>query len=148
MLRLSPIQQIIITLAGPFAGFIFAALIIAGVIFMGGSVAIGLLFGFIPIPRLASLPVGGESGRSVYKFDAVGKYLLGIDQSPACLSIGWRQCGAQYSYSIRSHGWRTQVSVGFGDHWRINCTGRLISSCIVSIWRSCLGFWLSKVINR
>ncbi len=56
----SPMQQIIITLAGPFAGFLFAALIIAGVIFMGGSVAIGLLLGFIPIPQLSSLPVGGN----------------------------------------------------------------------------------------
>jgi Zn-dependent protease len=53
-------QQIIITLAGPFAGFLLAALIIAGVILTGGSVAIGLLLGFIPIPQLTSLPIGGS----------------------------------------------------------------------------------------
>jgi stage IV sporulation protein FB len=56
----SPMQQIIITLAGPFAGFLLAALTVAGVIFTGGSVAIGLLFGFIPIPQLTALPVGGN----------------------------------------------------------------------------------------
>lgn len=56
----SPMQQIIITLAGPFAGFLLAALIIAGVILTGGSVAIGLLLGFIPIPQLTSLPIGGS----------------------------------------------------------------------------------------
>ncbi len=56
----SPMQQIIITLAGPFAGFLLAALMIAGVIVMGGSVAIGLLLGFIPIPQLTSLPIGGS----------------------------------------------------------------------------------------
>jgi len=56
----SPMQNIIITLAGPFAGFLLASLIIAGVIFMGGSIAIGLLLGFIPIPQLTSLPIGGN----------------------------------------------------------------------------------------
>ena len=56
----SPMQQIIITLAGPFAGFLLAALMIAGVILAGGSVAIGLLLGFIPIPQLTSLPIGGS----------------------------------------------------------------------------------------
>ena len=56
----SPMQQIVITLAGPFAGFLLAALMIAGVILTGGSVAIGLLLGFIPIPQLTSLPIGGS----------------------------------------------------------------------------------------
>jgi Zn-dependent protease len=56
----SPMQQIMISIAGPFAGFLLAALMIAGVILTGGSVAIGLLLGFIPIPQLTSLPIGGS----------------------------------------------------------------------------------------
>lgn len=55
----SPMQQVIISLAGPFAGFILALLIVAGVFFSGGSVSIGLLLGFIPIPQLETFPFGG-----------------------------------------------------------------------------------------
>jgi Zn-dependent protease len=60
---LSPNQQIFISLAGPFAGFIFAGLVIGGVIFSGGTIAISLLFGFIPIPQLTSLPFGDNAVR-------------------------------------------------------------------------------------
>lgn len=60
---LSPNQQIFVSLAGPFAGFIFASLVIGGVIFAGGSVVVNFLFGFIPIPQLASLPVGTSALR-------------------------------------------------------------------------------------
>ena len=51
-------QQIIISLAGPFAGFLLALLAIALVMVLGGNVAITWLLGFIPFPN-AFLPVGG-----------------------------------------------------------------------------------------
>lgn len=57
---LSPNQHIFITLAGPGAGFIFAALIIAIVAVLGGSVITTRLFGFIPLPLNALLPFGGR----------------------------------------------------------------------------------------
>lgn len=55
----SPGQQIVISLAGPFAGFFFAALIIAGVLFSGGTVLTTMLFGFLPLPLTPILPFGG-----------------------------------------------------------------------------------------
>ena len=55
---LSPNQQIFVSLAGPFAGFIFAGLVIGSVMLSGGSIAITFFLGFIPIPQLASLPIG------------------------------------------------------------------------------------------
>lgn len=48
----SPRQQIVISLAGPFAGFIIAALVIASVTFTGGTFA-GRLMGLIPVPQYA-----------------------------------------------------------------------------------------------
>jgi membrane-associated protease RseP (regulator of RpoE activity) len=57
---LSPNQHIFITLAGPGAGFIFAALIIGLVTVVGGSVITTPLFGFIPLPLNALLPFGGR----------------------------------------------------------------------------------------
>ncbi|MDL1911455.1 hypothetical protein FBQ81_12330 [Chloroflexi bacterium CFX6] len=56
----SPRQQIIISLAGPFAGFLFAALVIAGVFFSGGTVLTTMLFGFLPLPLTPILPFGGR----------------------------------------------------------------------------------------
>jgi len=58
---LSPNQQIFISLAGPFAGFILAGLVIGGVIFSGGIVSVNFLFGFIPIPQLTYLPYGNNA---------------------------------------------------------------------------------------
>ena len=57
-------QQIVISLAGPVAGFLLAILVIAIVIVLGGSVSFGWLLGFIPIPY-ASLPIGGLIGNSI-----------------------------------------------------------------------------------
>lgn len=57
---LSPNQQIFISLAGPGAGFLLAALVITIVVFLGGSVATTRLFGFIPLPLNAFLPFGGR----------------------------------------------------------------------------------------
>lgn len=54
----SPKQQVIISLAGPFAGFLLAILVIIGTTFTGGATA-GLLLGFIPVPQYASLSVPG-----------------------------------------------------------------------------------------
>ncbi len=56
----SPNQQIIISLAGPGAGFLLAALVIAGVSISGGSITITWLFGLIPFPTLALMPIGGR----------------------------------------------------------------------------------------
>lgn len=58
---LSPNQQIFVSLAGPFAGFILAGLVIGAVNLTGGLVAIRLLLGFIPIPQLAFLPYGNNA---------------------------------------------------------------------------------------
>jgi membrane-associated protease RseP (regulator of RpoE activity) len=57
---LSPNQHIFITLAGPGAGFLFAALIMILVTVVGGSVITTRLFGFIPLPLNALLPFGGS----------------------------------------------------------------------------------------
>lgn len=57
-------QQIVISLAGPLAGFLLAGLVIILVIALGGSASINWLFGFIPIPG-AFLPSGGFIGNSI-----------------------------------------------------------------------------------
>ena len=57
---LSPNQQIFISLAGPGAGFLLAALVIALVTIAGGSVLTTWLLGFIPLPVNALLPFGGR----------------------------------------------------------------------------------------
>ena len=49
---LSPRQEIFISLAGPFAGFLLAALLVAGVLVSGGSVTMNWLLGFIPFPAV------------------------------------------------------------------------------------------------
>lgn len=43
-------EHIVMLLAGPGAGFLFAGLTLGGVLLTGGSVATALLFGFIPFP--------------------------------------------------------------------------------------------------
>ena len=56
----TPMQQVVISLAGPFAGFLFATLVLAGVIVSGGTVLTTKLFGLIPIPVTPILPFGGR----------------------------------------------------------------------------------------
>lgn len=53
-------QQILISLAGPFSGFVFAGLVIGAVLLSGGSVLTTRLFGFIPLPLTAILSFGGS----------------------------------------------------------------------------------------
>jgi len=55
----SPRQQIVISLAGPFTGFLFAMFIILGANLLGG-VPREVLLGFIPVPQFLSLPIGGD----------------------------------------------------------------------------------------
>ncbi len=55
----SPNQNIFISLAGPFAGFLMAGLIAVGVVISGGSIITTYLLGFIPLPVSATLPFGG-----------------------------------------------------------------------------------------
>jgi Zn-dependent protease len=57
---LGPNEQIFISVAGPGAGFLFAALIIVAVLVAGGSIITTKLLGFIPLPGLALLPFGGQ----------------------------------------------------------------------------------------
>lgn len=52
-------QQIFISLAGPFAGFLFAGLVLAGSAALGATLVPNFIFGFIPFP-FVFLPVGGE----------------------------------------------------------------------------------------
>jgi stage IV sporulation protein FB len=56
---LSPNQQIFISLAGPFSGFLLAALVIALVVISGGLVMTIQLLEFIPVPWTARMPFGG-----------------------------------------------------------------------------------------
>ena len=52
-------EQIVISLAGPFAGFFLAVLVLAGSVAMGGTIVFNTILGFIPFP-LVYLPVGGQ----------------------------------------------------------------------------------------
>jgi Zn-dependent protease len=56
----SPKQEIVISLAGPFAGFAFAVLVMAGVTLSGGSLLTSRLFGILPLPLTAIMPFGGN----------------------------------------------------------------------------------------
>ena len=58
---LGPNQYILISLAGPVAGFILAGLAIVGVLLAGGSVGTTWLLGLIPLPLNAVLPIGGRT---------------------------------------------------------------------------------------
>jgi Zn-dependent protease len=55
----SPKQEIAISLAGPFAGFAFAGLVIGVVKLLGGEIMTNWLFGLFPIPYNAIVPAGG-----------------------------------------------------------------------------------------
>lgn len=55
----TPRQEIFISLAGPFAGFLFAVLIMLFTLFSGGTLLTSRLFGFLPLPLTAILPFGG-----------------------------------------------------------------------------------------
>lgn len=57
---LSRWQDVFISLAGPFAGFIFAGVVIFFVKIIGGSILTSWLLGFIPLPATALLPFGGS----------------------------------------------------------------------------------------
>jgi stage IV sporulation protein FB len=57
-------QEIFISLAGPGAGFLLAALIIAGSLAAGGSLSLTSLFGLIPFP-VVSLPFNSQLADSV-----------------------------------------------------------------------------------
>lgn len=57
----SPKQQIVISLAGPFAGFLLAILIILSGRFLLGGLIAGSLFGFIPVPQLNLFSTGGQA---------------------------------------------------------------------------------------
>ena len=59
-IALGPNQNIFISLAGPGAGFILAALVSAGVYLAGGSILTTRLLGVIPLPAMALLPFGGS----------------------------------------------------------------------------------------
>lgn len=55
-------QEIAISLAGPGAGFLFAALLLAIVVGIGGSLGVTLLFGLLPFPRVALPSWAGVAG--------------------------------------------------------------------------------------
>jgi Zn-dependent protease len=55
----SPKQEIAISLAGPFAGFLFAVFVMLVAILTGGSLLTSRLFGFLPLPLTAIMPFGG-----------------------------------------------------------------------------------------
>jgi stage IV sporulation protein FB len=60
----SPSQEIFISLAGPLTGFLLAALVMAGVVALGGSIVMAALFGVIPFP-MAFLPEGSQILNSI-----------------------------------------------------------------------------------
>lgn len=53
------LQQIAISLAGPFAGFLFAGIVAGVVELSGGFVVVSWVFGFVPMP-FAFLPAAGD----------------------------------------------------------------------------------------
>src|SRR5688572_25901844 len=53
-------QEIFISLAGPGAGFLLAALVGVGVTLSGGSIITNWLLGIIPLPVAALMPIGGR----------------------------------------------------------------------------------------
>jgi Zn-dependent protease len=57
--QLTWVENILISLAGPFAGFLFAGVTVGIVYAAGGLVFVNWLFGFLPIP-VAFMPVGGS----------------------------------------------------------------------------------------
>jgi len=57
---LRPNQEIFISLAGPGAGLLLAALVAVGATISGGSIITNWLFGVIPLPVAALLPLGGR----------------------------------------------------------------------------------------
>ena len=57
---LTPNQNIFISLAGPVAGFLLAALVMIFVLVTGGSVGITWLLGILPLPLRADLTFGGN----------------------------------------------------------------------------------------
>ena len=59
-IALTPNQEIIISLAGPVSGFLLAGLASASVLALGGSIGMGTLLGFIPLPAMVALPFGGS----------------------------------------------------------------------------------------
>jgi Zn-dependent protease len=61
---LTPNQEIFISLAGPGAGFLLAALIIAGSLAAGGSLILTSLFGLIPFP-VVMLPINSQIANSI-----------------------------------------------------------------------------------
>lgn len=58
-IALSPFQEILISLAGPSAGFLFAILVLITTAIMGGSIVVASVFGIIPFP-IAQFPNGGD----------------------------------------------------------------------------------------
>ncbi len=56
---LSPMQEALVSFAGPAAGFLLAGAVIAGIFAAGGSIVVGALGGIVPIP-IAFLPFGGN----------------------------------------------------------------------------------------
>ncbi|MGF1505707.1 MAG: metalloprotease [Anaerolineae bacterium] len=61
--RLEPPQQIVISFAGPLAGFITAGVVVALVMGLGGLVDVRFMAGFIPVPS-AFLPLAGRFGNT------------------------------------------------------------------------------------
>ena len=61
---LTPNQEIFISLAGPGAGFLLAALIIAASVLAGGSLMLTRLFGLIPFP-VVTLPFSSQIPSSI-----------------------------------------------------------------------------------
>ncbi len=55
---LTPNQEIFISLAGPFSGFLLAAFAIVGTLVVGGSVTMGTLLLVLPVPVNVVLPFG------------------------------------------------------------------------------------------
>lgn len=56
----TPRQEVVISLAGPFAGFAFAVLTMLLTLFAGGNLLTSRLFGILPLPLTAILPFGGS----------------------------------------------------------------------------------------
>ena len=117
---ISPNQQIFISLAGPFTGFLFAALLLVVSAALGGVIIPNFIFGFVPFPYVL-FPAGWEILTSFYDEPALGEHLLGTRQSYARPPVGRRQHYQIHFDPNRSVEWITHVALGFGHHGRSSC---------------------------
>ena len=120
-------QQIFISLAGPFTGFIFAALLLRYLRSFGRRDCPKFHIRICSL-SLCFVPSGLGNFDFIFHEPALGEYLLGIHQSYARPPIGWRHRYQVHFDPNRSVEWITHVALGFGHHRCSGCHSRSVIS--------------------